>query len=138
MTTYDASIEIHSETLSLADLASLLGLAPSDESHDRGTPRAGGGTWNATIWRVNSQVGESASLEEHCADALARALASGLFGRGAGSVPEGVRVVLNVTVFFYTACCTVSLPPSCLRAVRSYPLEVEVSCYPSSDGAGDG
>lgn len=129
--TFSVSIDVMSETLSLSELTRLLALVPSDESHDKGSPQPRGRRWNVTTWRVSSQVPESASLDAHCEDAVTRALAAGLFGPV--PVPQDVKVVLNIAVFFDAAYCSIILPPSCLRAIRGYPIEVDVTCYPVSE-----
>jgi hypothetical protein len=128
MKVYSAFLDVISAELSLKDLTEQFGMEPSQNSHDLGSPRGRKGSWKVTIWRLESEASESASLDAHCKNLLAKAQR--------GKVLESilhlqVDASINIAAFFDTATCSVTIPPVCLEVLRDYPLGLEVTCYPS-------
>ena len=128
MKEYAVCLDVVSTELTLKELTAQLGMEPSEDSHDLSSARGREGSWTVTVWRLDSGTAEAASLDAHCWSVLAKARA--------GNVLESIRrrklgAYMNIAVFFDTALCTVTIPPSCLEALRDYPLGLEVTCYPS-------
>lgn len=131
MRSFSVSLDVLSSDLRLEELTAKLGLKPSPDAHDLGSPRGRDATWPVTVWRLSSEEPESAPLEQHCESVLTRARSAGLLE--AVSTLENVEVVLNVAVFFDTASCTVAFPDSCLRMACEHRIRLEVSCYPVAE-----
>lgn len=129
MKEFSISLDIISADSSLKDLTAQLGVEPSEASHDRGSPRARKSVWEETVWRLESDVPASASLEAHCQSLLAKAQATGVLE--SICCLQKAEALINIAAFFDTAMCTVTIPRVCLEAIRDYSLGLQVTCYPS-------
>jgi len=124
------SLLITTALLSLADISARLGYAHSSGSHERGKHRLGNKEpFDRSIWRLDSAASPSASLEEHC-QSIAALLPARVFEHS-GTLPEDVKVYLDISVFFSDASCTVNIPVTCVALAASYHAEIEISCYPN-------
>ena len=62
---YLVSLEIFSDSLALDELSLLLGRPASVTSHDKDELRRGRQRWGRTLWKLESDLPEAASVEEH-------------------------------------------------------------------------
>ncbi len=128
MKSYSLSIAIVTERYSLDEISPVLGLAYSSTSHDLGS-RRGKGTWNQTIWRLESGAAETASLVEHI-ESL-RSKFSRVNRQQRDALGENCRWLLEVAVYFDTAMCSIEMPRSVAELLTELDLELTLSCYPS-------
>jgi len=133
MKEYNVFLDVVSPELRLKDLTARIGMEPSDSAHDLGSPRTLKGVWTETVWRLESDAPESASLEDHCRNLLTQARSGGVLETIRHL--QGIRAFINIAAFFGTAMCTVTIPDVCLEALRDYPLGLEVACYPADMGS---
>jgi hypothetical protein len=128
MKTFSVSLDVTSTKLSLHEIAARIGMEPSPDSHDKGSPRGRGSTWSATIWRLSSQPPESAPLKVHLEDLLSK-FHEGVLTSACAILDA--QVDLSIGVFFDEAYCSVSIPTGFLDAIKEYPVGLEITCYPS-------
>ena len=131
MKTFLVSLVISSSTSSLPELSLRLGRLHSSGSHSKGDVRLGDKTenqpWKETIWRLESDAAETASIEEHFERLEARFPAKDL----RSVLPPDSEVVIDIVVFFDTTSVSAQIPRSCLSIIEGYSAVVEISCYPT-------
>lgn len=134
MPSYLVSIDIVSESRSLAELTQLLGAAPDPEiSHDGGSSRSATSKWKETLWRRSSKVQEGASLDEHILDVLSRTP----FIEGIQTLigSDGVRANLDVAIFLDSWNESFTLMPQTIIAAGNTGLQISVTIYSGGRGA---
>lgn len=124
----EVSLIVTTTALTLSEISSRLGHSHSSGSHEKGTPRHVGAPFDCTIWRLDSAVGRSASLEKHF-ESLASRLPAEVVRRP-GVLPDDVAVYLDIVVYFDTPMCTISIPLACADMAKAYSADIEISCYP--------
>ena len=123
------SLDILSETATLADLSKALGVdASHGSSHERGSARPLHRVWEKTVWRLESDVAENAPLSQHIENILQRVSTVKL----SGALPHDCTVYLNIGVTFETAMCSIEIPPASLQLLSKAGIRLLVNCYPSS------
>jgi len=129
MKTFSVCLLVESPSLSLDELSRKLGRPHSSGSHTEGEPhvRQGLPPWSKTMWRFDSAVSKTASLQEHLEnlkvqfppDELQRLL------------PAGCTVNVDIAIFFDTANVSASISRAGIEIMDAYNAALEVTCYPS-------
>jgi hypothetical protein len=127
MLTFLVSLDFNTKTMRLAELKSLLPVAPHSSSHDIGQAR-GSHTWDYTTLRADSLLPETAPLSDHLHGILQTfsLLASGGFDQRG----HDVEIVVNIAVFFDTPFTTLGFDANLLRRILDRVESLEISCYP--------
>jgi hypothetical protein len=126
------SFEITSLKYSLNELSSKIGLQFASGSFDKGKIYRGKVS-EQTVWKLFSNVDKFGSLEEHCKDIFSLLAKANILR--SGEMSEDCNLTLNIGVLFSSdnVSCSVNITSSCLELMKSYKLNIEVSCYPSSE-----
>jgi hypothetical protein len=128
---FSVSIDISSDSLSLSQLTEQLGgVEPGPNSHEIGEPRPRGRVWDVTIWRLDSDIEEDASLEDHLRALLSDADEFKLFE--SAETLQDVERHLNVAVYFDSPMSSLVLPVDLIAPFVRAGFGVEVSAYPCS------
>lgn len=130
MKTFAVSLNITTQSLTIAELSDRVGIAPSPSSHDKGTARVRKGVWEQTVWVLESSQEETAPVEEHLQSIFAK-FPPALLHRE-NILPDDAQVYLDIAVFFDTAMCSVQIPPGCVDLLAGHGIALEVTCYPST------
>jgi|SRR5579864_9174449 len=127
---YECGVVITSATMSLGELASMIGRPPQAGSHDKDERHRSGSTWGQTIWREDAQdlTGSLPSqvlqlvrdVGPKCVDAV---------NNGGGDF----QAALNVVLFFDTYTVELSLPHELIEAMALHKLALSFSAYPTSE-----
>jgi len=129
------SLDICSKSLMVAELSARLDCVPSRDSHNRGDHRPSlnsqGRLWDTTVWRLDSKLPSSASLEQHLAGILKQCPPAKLFHPGI--LPEDCEVWLSVGVLFDGANAVVPISPKELETISDYCATLEITCYPGEE-----
>lgn len=126
---FDVCLEITTPTATLGDITDKVGLKWSGGSHNKGDQRLGRPPFSLTIWRLNSELNQSATLEEHFGNIVERFPPEKI--TVLKSIPA-VSVRINIGIFSQAVNCTVVLSNKCLDLVRQYKgIEISISYYPS-------
>lgn len=116
--------------LTLSELSARLGRNPSQQySHEKGEARGINDVFTETVWRLDSRIPATATLEEHLDNLAAQCPPAELLR--SGTLPQGSRVYVDVAVFFDSANASISIPSKCIDIIRAYGATLEVNCYPS-------
>jgi hypothetical protein len=83
------------------------------------------------LWRAESKLGKSATLEEHISTILELIPMSFLPYKNKFQVFKGVYI--NVGVFYDTITCTVEIPYKCVEMLEKLGVGMQISCYPSTE-----
>jgi hypothetical protein len=130
------SLDITSPSLTLADLSSRLDRSPSSSSHCVGDPRlspdATGKIGTETVWRLDSNVAKTASVEEHLNGLVAQLPPATVLRPGALSHDCAVRINIGVLYDSYTA--GLSITHAALSMIHAYGAVLDISCYPTDFG----
>jgi hypothetical protein len=127
---FAVSLVIRSLSLTLDDLSSLLGRRPSGGSHSKGDPHRSGTTWTETLWRLDSDAPNIASLDQHLENLAIQFPAKELIPR----LSENCEVCVDIVVFFDTVDVSAHLSALDITIVNSYGAALDVTCYPSTFG----
>ena len=126
------SLLITSPSMSLSELSSKLGRAPSSGSHNKGDISAGvklgKPPWSVTVWRFDSDAPESVAVEQHL-ERLAVQFPATELNR---VLPPGCEVAIDIALFFDTANVSLNITRRGLEIVDGYKAELEMTCYPST------
>lgn len=127
------SLDICSQSLTVAELSARLECVPSRLSHNRGDPRLSldshDRSWDETVWRLESKLPARASLEQHLTNIVQQCPPERLFRPGV--LPEDSKVWLSVGVLFNGANAVVPISPKEIEIIGNYCATVEITCYPS-------
>jgi len=128
-TEFDVCLVVETASAALADLEKSIGRAPSDGSHDRGTPHLirSRGVWPTSVWQLCSGCPRATSLEEQFA-AIELQLAPGQL-RATGTLPADAHVYFSVGLFSDSQVPTATFTPTILAIATSYGAEIETKLY---------
>jgi hypothetical protein len=128
---FDVSLVVSSNVLSLSELASLLDCLPGSGSHDKDEPRSSGSRWEKTVWRQNARDAD-APFDVQCAQVLhdmppqcVELLADG---------ENDITALLDVAVYFGTSYCSLVVPAEVVQALSARRMYFEVTMYPAELG----
>lgn len=131
MKQYVMALNARSRSLPLAEICRRMGAEPSPDSCEKGDLDARGGLcFIATFWRLDSEAGDEATVEEHCRS-LRTKLPPGhppLHAEPGGDL----EVWLSIGVLYDTYTVSVVLPAALVALACDLGATVEVSCYPTS------
>jgi len=130
MKQYIVTLNARSRSLPLAEISRQMGVEPSPGSHAKGdADERGRVCYIASFWRLDSDAGDAATVEDHCRSLRSR-LPRGRPPRTAGSGGD-LEVCLSVGVMYDTFTASVPLPPALVELAHDLGAGIEVSCYPT-------
>jgi hypothetical protein len=132
---YWVYLMVKTPSLTLAELADLLGIKPAYGSHDKGTPRPGKKeqVWEWASCKIASDVPEEAPLPDHLESLFAKLPLSTF--TGALELPADCELWLNVGVSFETSqviFASVDLPASWIDRLASTGINISFTLYPDT------
>jgi hypothetical protein len=125
--TYNVSLDVYTDSVSLAELASLCGCSPSAGSHSRGEI-VSGRLWRTTRLRISSAADSEATIDVHLKSILA-AIDSARIAQAAAAVAG--ELAFDIAIFFDTPMASVTLPYALLGELGLPISSIEVAAYPS-------
>lgn len=84
-----------------------------------------------TLWRLESALGEEASIEEQIESIFTLVQPRNING-------NGIRAYLSIAVFYDTATCSVQIPPTWISLLHGTQITIEITCYPGTEKEGRG
>jgi hypothetical protein len=124
-----ASLDIVTSSASIAEVTAILGTEAAGSSHDKGSPRFDG-TWEKTIWKLESPEPEAAPIERHL-DSLLQELAR--IGRERLSrLPPDAEMTLTVGILCYGPMCSFVIPRKFMGMIYALGLDLELDWYLTS------
>src|SRR5580700_7895408 len=125
MKTFSVSLLVESPSLSLNELSLKLGRPHSSGSHTKGEPHAlqGRPPWSKTMWRFDSAVPKTASLQEHL-ESLKIQFPPHELQR---LLPMDCAVLVDVAIFFDTVNVSTEVPRVGIEIIDAYNAALEVT-----------
>ena len=124
---YDVSLIIVSETLSLEEISNKIGIKYSSGSHEKGSKNPVGKEFGRTIWRLNPNTAKEASAKEQIESI------SSIISKEQMSDLDNVEIILDIAVFSNGYTTGLKLDKSSLDIIRKYNAAIKITCYPVSD-----
>jgi hypothetical protein len=126
------SLEIKTSECSLDELSSRIGIQHAEGSFDKGKVYQKRISED-TVWKLFSGAEKHASLDEHCRWIFKTLSTVNILRTGV--LPKDYDLTLNIGVLYdsNSVTCSLSIPNGCLKLMRDYELNIEVSCYPCTD-----
>jgi Domain of unknown function (DUF4279) len=129
-------LDVSSRSRTLDELSARLRRSPATSSHNKGDPCPSPDDpqrkWNETTWRIESNLPQRSTLEEHLDSLIAQFPPQELT---ASVLPlDDYRVEINVGIFYDTYVVSMTLSRRVLSIVNDYRAIVEVTCYPCEPG----
>ncbi len=127
---YMVSLEVCSDSLTLADLSLKLGRPPGKTSHDKDQARYNNERFGTTIWQLESNLSEDTPIEKHLENLTVHFQPKEFLQR----LPEGCAAYLNIGVLYDTRkilAVGLVLPPEAVEIVNAYRAYLEITCYPT-------
>jgi len=118
-----ASIDILTD-LTLDEVTTRVGLAPSTMSHQKGASRPRGRKWDKTVWRLESGIDEAAPLSEHL-----RALLERFPTLAAGTLPADITVIVNLAIVCPGPACSATIAPELVRCIADRGFTLDLTVY---------
>lgn len=130
-TMYYVDLVVTSQSATLAELVTRIGVEPTGVSHDMGDPHVlkEYGAWEQTVWRVCSTCPRTATLEEHFEDIEEQISAKKL--RAPDVLPDTSQIYFSVGVHSDAQIPTADLTLKCLAISQSYGASIEVCMFES-------
>jgi len=128
------TLEISTKKHSIQELSRILGSEANDFSYSIGDIR-GGRVSEYTVWKLESRISKTADLTEHLNNI--QSIVSKKRILDAGKLPANCSILLNIGVFYYTAYCSITIPPDHWKWMDMNNISLEINCYPCSDGSDD-
>jgi hypothetical protein len=122
------SLEITSESASLAELEELLGVEPHRGSHDRGAARPRERAFESTAFKVFSPPEAGREARERLGWLVTQVPPQRV---RAAREKLPIEVSVSVARLFGTASCTFELDPESLRVIQEYGASLELIAYPT-------
>jgi hypothetical protein len=124
------SIDIVSPDVSLDRLRELIATDPAPGSRSVGAIDHRGRASAKTVFRIASQLGETAPLAAHLADIFCRVDHTVLID-ARSVLPADTIMSLNVGIMYDTVTCSFSLRPDEIQLLSKMAAGLDVTCYPS-------
>jgi len=128
MRTHLAAIHVCSSEASLEQISDVLGWDPDSSSCNKGDIR-GKGPSKTTVWKLESDVDETAGIADHLAWFRTEFPLERLRDP---RLPADRTVYLDIAVMFDTFTCSISLSADLLRPFVEVGAGIEITCYPST------
>jgi Domain of unknown function (DUF4279) len=125
------SIACVTPSASLDQLSKTIGAEPSSSSHDRGTPRPAGDVWDVTVWKFESSLPSTASLEEHVDDVFKRLSLASI--KRAVQLIGDMKVYLDVAVITDMAACSACFSVATIDTLQRLGASAEITFYSSAE-----
>jgi hypothetical protein len=128
-TEYDVCLVLASPSATLAAMSDVLGVQPSDGSHNRGDPHLlrSRGQWQETVWKRCSECGRGAPLEQHL-----RQVFDGLPAVRVAECRQMIgdlQTYVSIGVFSDAQIPTAHLIPACVTLCAEYGAGIQVAFY---------
>jgi hypothetical protein len=128
----DVCLVVSTQSATLAEVTSRLGVEGADGSHDMGTPQIieRRGMWPSTTHQVCSTRPRTCPVEEHLEDVLASLPPARV---APGMLPADARKYISIGVFSNAQIPTVMLTERALEIAAAFGAPIELRWYYPSD-----
>ena len=135
MKEFDVSFEIKTEISNLEELTKIIGISPSNNSHEKGQPR-GKKTWTETYWKLFSSTTPESNIEEHLEDIFSQMAVSDVLldpEKRKNLFPSDCSFYLSIAVFYDDESWmeTIEIPFKYIEKMNIYKLDLEICLYKS-------
>jgi hypothetical protein len=124
----DVCLVISTKMATLAELASRIGIEGAEGSHSQGEPHVlkNRGKHPSTVWKVCSTLPQTAAIEEHLEDVVARLPPTSL---GPEVLPQDSETYISIGFFSNAQIPTLTLSERALAIAKAYGASIETSWY---------
>jgi len=129
MTNYEITLEIESQTLSLSQIAAVLGADGSEFSHNKGDRRMSKSSWDETTWKTVPI--QDTDIESVLTQLLHHPVIATLQNKRAAL--GDICAFVNLAVFHQSYTYSFSIPQTLLSRIGEIGLDLSVSCYPCEE-----
>jgi hypothetical protein len=128
----DVCLVISTRMATLAELAGRIGIEGAEGSHSQGEPHIlkNRGKHPSTVWKVCSTFPQTAGVDEHLGDLIARLPPAAL---GSEVLPPDAEKYISIGFFSNAQIPTLTLSERALAIGKAYGASIEISWYSPLD-----